>query len=84
MDIVVLEGESGLSSENRIIGSLKLEGIEPAPRGTPQIEVTFDIDANGILNVHAKDQDTGIEKKIRISRETALPREKSLMNFPFQ
>jgi molecular chaperone DnaK len=82
MDIVALEGESGLSSENRIIGSLKLEGIKMAPRGTPQIEVTFDIDCNGILNVHAKDQDTGIEKKIRISRETALPREKSFMKLP--
>jgi molecular chaperone DnaK len=82
VDIVVLEGESGLSSENRIIGSLKLEGIAPAPRGTPQIEVTFDICANGILNATAKDLGSGKEKKITISRETVQDGKQNLDNFP--
>jgi molecular chaperone DnaK len=82
MDIVVLEGESGLSRENRIIGMLKLEGIEPAPRGTTQIEVTFDIDGNHCLIVFAKDLGSGREERIYISKETALDGKQSLDNFP--
>ena len=82
MDIVVLEGESGLSRENRIIGMLKLEGIEPASRGTPQIKVTFDIDANHCLIVFAEDLGSGREESIYISKETALDGKQSLDNFP--
>ena len=82
MDIVVLEGESGLSRENRIIGMLKLEGIEPASRGTPQIKVTFDIDANHCLIVFAEDLGSGREERIYISKETALDGKQSLDNFP--
>jgi molecular chaperone DnaK len=72
VDIVVLQGEREMARDNRVLGQFKLEGIRPAPRGTPQIEVTFDIDANGILNVSAKDRDTGKEQKITISGSTNL------------
>jgi molecular chaperone DnaK len=61
-----------MARDNRVLGQFKLEGIRPAPRGMPQIEVTFDIDANGILNVSAKDRDTGKEQKITISGSTNL------------
>ena len=64
VDIVVLQGERSMSQDNKILGTFKLDGIAPAPRGTPQIEVTFDIDANGILNVTAKDQGTGKDQKL--------------------
>jgi len=63
VDIVILQGERSMSSDNKTLGTFKLDGIRPAPRGTPQIEVTFDIDANGILNVSAKDKDTGKDQK---------------------
>ena len=66
VDIVVLQGERTMSNDNKKLGDFKLDGIRPAPRGTPQIEVTFDIDANGILNVSAKDNDTGKDQKITI------------------
>jgi molecular chaperone DnaK len=73
VDVVVLQGERELAADNRVLGRFRLEGIRPAPRGTPQIEVTFDIDANGILNVTASDKDTGAEQHITISESTSLP-----------
>jgi molecular chaperone DnaK len=72
VDINVLQGEREMAQDNRTLGNFKLEGIAPAPRGTSQIEVTFDIDANGILNVGAKDKATGKEQKITISGSTTL------------
>ncbi|HEX2506949.1 MAG TPA: molecular chaperone DnaK [Miltoncostaeaceae bacterium] len=75
VDIVVLQGERELAADNRVLGRFRLEGIRPAPRGKPQIEVTFDIDANGILNVTARDQETGAEQAITISETTSLPPE---------
>jgi len=72
VDIVVLQGERPMARDNRQLGRFKLEGIRPAPRGIPQVEVTFDIDANGILNVSAKDKDTSKEQKITISGSTNL------------
>jgi len=72
VDIVVLQGERSMARDNRTLGQFKLEGIRPATRGIPQIEVAFDIDANGILNVSAKDKDTGKEQKISISGSTNL------------
>ncbi len=72
VDIKVLQGERELAQENRTLGNFRLEGIRPAPRGAAQIEVTFDIDANGILTVTAKDKDTGKEQKITISGSTQL------------
>jgi molecular chaperone DnaK len=75
VDIHVLQGERDMARDNRTLGTFKLEGIPPAPRGVPQIEVTFDIDANGILNVNAKDTATGREQKITISGSTSLAKE---------
>jgi molecular chaperone DnaK len=72
VDIVVLQGERERAADNRVLGRFRLENIRPAPRGVPQIEVTFDIDANGILNVSARDQDTGAEQRITISESTNL------------
>ncbi|MBW2122100.1 MAG: molecular chaperone DnaK, partial [Deltaproteobacteria bacterium] len=72
VDIHVLQGEREMARDNRTLGMFKLEGIPPAPRGVPQIEVTFDIDANGILNVSARDKATGKEQKITISGSTSL------------
>jgi molecular chaperone DnaK len=72
VDIVVLQGERPMARDNRQLGRFKLDGIRPAPRGLPQIEVSFDIDANGILNVSAKDKDTGKEQNINISGSTNL------------
>jgi molecular chaperone DnaK len=70
VDVVVLQGERELAADNRQLARFRLEGIRPAPRGTPQIEVTFDVDANGILHVTARDKDTGAEQKVTIT-ETA-------------
>src|SRR5687768_8962184 len=75
VEIHVLQGERPLAKDNRTIGRFKLDGIPPAQRGTPQIEVTFDIDANGILHVHAKDKGTGKEQSIRIEASTGLSEE---------
>lgn len=75
VEIIVLQGEREMAGDNRKLGQFKLEGIEPAPRGVPQIEVSFDIDANGILNVSAKDQKTGKEQKITISGSTSLAKD---------
>jgi molecular chaperone DnaK len=72
VDIVVLQGERELARDNRVLGRFKLENIRPAPRGEPQIEVIFDIDANGILNVTARDKDTGAEQSITISEQSNL------------
>jgi molecular chaperone DnaK len=72
VDIHVLQGEREMAQDNRTLGTFKLEGIPAAPRGLPQIEVAFDIDANGILNVNAKDMATGKEQKITISGSTSL------------
>jgi molecular chaperone DnaK len=72
VDVVVLQGERELAADNRQLARFRLEGIRPAPRGTPQIEVTFDIDANGILNVRARDKDTGAEQTVTISESTNL------------
>ena len=75
VDIHVLQGERPLAKDNRTIGRFQLTDIPPAPRGVPQIEVTFDIDANGILNVSAKDKGTGKEQKIKIEASSGLSQE---------
>ncbi|MFB7222284.1 molecular chaperone DnaK [Streptomyces sp. NPDC056227] len=72
VDIVVLQGERELAADNRVLGRFRLENLRPAPRGQTQIEVTFDIDANGILKVSAKDKDTGAEQSITISEGSNL------------
>jgi molecular chaperone DnaK len=72
VDVVVLQGERELAADNRQLARFRLEGIRPAPRGTPQIEVTFDEDANGILNVSARDRDTGAEQQVTIAESTNL------------
>jgi molecular chaperone DnaK len=72
VDVVVLQGERERAADNRVLGRFRLESIRPAPRGVPQVEVTFDVDANGILNVSAKDRDTGAEQRITISETTNL------------
>ncbi len=75
VEIVVLQGERPMSRDNKVLGTFKLDGIPPAPRGTPQIEVTFDIDANGILHVSAKDLGTGKDQKITIQGSSGLSKE---------
>src|SRR5437588_1092084 len=75
VEIKVLQGERPLSRDNKNLGTFHLDGIPPAPRGTPQIEVTFDIDANGILHVSAKDLGTGKEQKISITGRSGLSKE---------
>jgi len=72
VDVVVLQGERERAADNRVLGRFRLENIRPAPRGIPQVEVTFDIDANGILNVSARDKDTGAEQRITISESSNL------------
>ncbi|MGW7048612.1 molecular chaperone DnaK [Streptomyces avermitilis] len=72
VDVVVLQGERELAADNRVLGRFQLKDIRPAPRGEPQVEVTFDIDANGILNVTARDKDTGKEQTITISEGSNL------------
>jgi molecular chaperone DnaK len=75
VQIHVLQGERSLAKDNKSLGIFNLDGIPPAPRGIPQIEVTFDIDANGILHVSAKDKGTGKEQKIRIEAGSGLSKE---------
>ncbi|MEP2771179.1 MAG: molecular chaperone DnaK [Fulvivirga sp.] len=72
VEIHVMQGERPMAKDNRTIGRFHLDGIPPAPRGVPQVEVTFDIDANGIMNVSAKDKGTGKEQKIRIEASSGL------------
>ena len=72
VDVVVLQGERELAADNRQLARFRLEGIPPAPRGVPQIEVTFDVDANGILNVSARDKSTGTEQRVTISESSNL------------
>src|SRR5512138_3901739 len=75
VEVHVLQGERPLARDNRTLGRFQLVGIPPAPRGVPQIEVTFDIDANGIVNVSAKDQGTGKEQKITITASSGLSKD---------
>ena len=75
VEIHVMQGERSMARDNRTIGRFMLDGIPPAPRGVPQVEVTFDIDANGILNVSAKDKGTGKEQTIKIQASTGLSKE---------
>ncbi len=75
VQIHVLQGERPMANQNKSLGMFNLDGIPPAPRGVPQIEVTFDIDANGLLNVSAKDKGTGKEQKIRIEAGSGLSKE---------
>jgi molecular chaperone DnaK len=72
VDVSVLQGERELARDNRQLARFRLEGIRPAPRGQPQVEVTFDIDANGILNVSARDKETGAEQTVTINESTNL------------
>jgi molecular chaperone DnaK len=72
VDVSVLQGEREMAADNRRLANFRLEGIRPAPRGEPQVEVTFDIDANGIVNVSARDKDTGAEQQVTISESTNL------------
>src|SRR5690606_28132914 len=74
-EIVVLQGERPMSRDNKTPGTFRLDGIPPAPRGAPQVEVTFDIDANGILHVTAKDLGTGKDQKITIQGSSGLSKE---------
>ncbi len=75
VEIVVLQGERPMSRDNKTLGTFRLDGIPPAPRGVPQVEVTFDIDANGILHVSAKDLGTGKDQKITIQGSSGLSKE---------
>nr|YP_010726493.1 Hsp70-type chaperone [Hypnea spinella]WDY84968.1 Hsp70-type chaperone [Hypnea spinella] len=75
VEIHVLQGEREFTKDNKSLGTFRLDGIMPAPRGVPQIEVTFDIDANGILSVNAKDKGTGKEQSITITGASTLPKE---------
>jgi molecular chaperone DnaK len=75
VQIHVLQGERPMASQNKSLGMFNLDGIPPAPRGVPQIEVIFDIDANGILHVTAKDKGTGKEQKIRIEAGSGLSKD---------
>jgi molecular chaperone DnaK len=73
--IEVFQGERAMAADNKLLGNFELTGLPPAPRGTPKIEVTFDIDANGIVNVSAKDLGTGREQKITVTGGSALPKD---------
>ncbi|HEY0407518.1 MAG TPA: Hsp70 family protein, partial [Pyrinomonadaceae bacterium] len=75
VEVHVLQGERPMASDNRTLGKFHLIGIPPAPRGMPQVEVTFDIDANGIVNVSAKDNGTGREQKITITSSSGLSKD---------
>jgi molecular chaperone DnaK len=75
VDIVVLQGERELAADNRPLARFRLDGIRPAARGVPQVEVTFDTDANGILSVSARDKDTGVEQRVEIQESTNLVQE---------
>ena len=80
VQIHVMQGERPMAKQNKSLGTFNLDGIPPAPRGIPQIEVIFDIDANGILHVTAKDKGTGKEQKIRIEAGSGLNKEEMEKN----
>ena len=75
MKILVYQGEREMAKDNRCLGTFTLEGIPPAPRGVPKLKVIFEVDANGILNVTARDQDTGKERSISITGSSTLSKE---------
>ncbi len=75
VDVYVFQGERAMAKDNKLLGNFRLDGISPSPRGVPRIEVSFDIDANGILSVSAKDQNTGKEQKITITASTNLSKD---------
>jgi molecular chaperone DnaK len=75
VDIHILQGERQMARDNKTLGNFRLDGIPPAPRGVPQVEVTFDIDANGILNVKAKDKASGKEQSVKITASTNLAKD---------
>jgi len=75
VDVKVLQGERPMADQNKLLGNFRLDGIEPAPRGVPQVEVTFDIDANGILHVTAVDKKTGKDQKITITGASGLDKD---------
>ena len=75
VDIRIVQGEREMAKDNKLLGQFRLEGFPPAPRGVPQIEVTFDIDANGIVNVSARDKATGKEQRITITSSSGLSKE---------
>ncbi len=75
VDIYVFQGERPMARDNKLLGNFRLDGIPPAPRGVPKVEVTFDIDANGIMNVTARDQSTGKEQKITITASTNMSKD---------
>lgn len=75
MQVNVLQGERPMASDNKMLGTFHLDGIPPSPRGVPQVEITLDIDANGILNVKAKEKTTGKEQSIRIEASSGLSKE---------
>ena len=77
VEIKVHQGEREMATDNKLLGQFQLIGIPPAPRGVPQIEVTFDIDANGIVNVHARDKGTGKEQQIVIQSSGGLSKVRS-------
>ena len=84
VEVHVLQGERPMAGDNRTLGKFHLVGIPPAPRGMPQVEVTFDIDANGIVNVSAKDMGTGREQKITITASSGLSKDEidKMMRMP--
>jgi len=75
VDIYVFQGERPMARDNKLLGNFRLDGIPPAPRGVPKVEVTFDIDANGIMNVTARDQSTGKEQRITITASTNMSKD---------
>ena len=80
VEIKVHQGEREMAGDNKLLGQFQLVGIPPAPRGVPQVEVTFDIDANGIVNVHARDKGTGKEQQIVIQSSGGLSKVQYFIN----
>ena len=81
MEIKVHQGEREMAADNKLLGQFQLVGIPPAPRGVPQVEVTFDIDANGIVNVSARDKGTGKEQQIVIQSSGGLSKVNKILNY---